>query len=319
MSIEELWQGPAVAARRRMFETLDADAIAAQTQFKQEMSRANLAIALAALCGGLLLAAGIFAGAVGGGGPWSWVQWLPTPLGIAGGLAGVLGSMWLFRARQGERLKRWMNRRAAAESARRAMYVELVKAQPLAPADPIAVASGKLDFILKDHVEDQRNWYDRRSREHRESADRSLSIGGVAVGLGALASFAAGAAATAHPIYAALGTFSVIGAALATFATTREEIQQDRRNAERYENARDALDDLLGKVGDVRDTIEKGSTEALSAFVVAVHEQLLAEHRQWLQGQERREAVIGQLEEALSKLRQTAAADEAPSPAAPSQ
>jgi hypothetical protein len=317
-AIEELMEVPAVAACRRKFERLDAEALESQAKFKEEMSRANMAICLAALCGGLLLAAGIAAGAINGAGPYSWVGWLPTLLGFAGGLAGVLGAMWLFRARQGERLKRWMNRRAAAESARRAMHVELAKAAPPAGADPIDVALTKLDHIVEKHVEDQRNWYERRARQHRESAERSLSIGSVAVGLGAIASFAAGAAATANPIYAVLGTFSVIGAALATFATSREEIHQDRRNAERYENARDALDDLLGKVGVVRDTIRKGETGALVAFVDAVHEQLLAEHRQWLQGQERQEAVLGRLDEALSKLRERPAERESPAPAAPS-
>jgi hypothetical protein len=44
----------------------------------------------------------------------------------------------------------------------------------------------------------------------------------------------------------------------------------------------------------------------LRAFVSAVHEQLLAEHRQWLQGQERQEAVLGQLEATLTKLREGA-------------
>ncbi|PIK74150.1 hypothetical protein CS379_04080, partial [Methylobacterium frigidaeris] len=189
---------------------------------------------------------------------------------------------------------------------------ELAKASPSAGADPVEVALTKLDLIVTEHVEDQRNWYARRAGEHRESADRSLAIGGIAVGLGAIASFAAGAAATANSIYAALGAFSVIGAALATFASTREEIHQDRRNAERYENARDALDDLLGKVEDVRDTIRKGATDALQAFVLAVHDQFLAEHRQWLQGQERQEAVIGQLEETLSKLRDSTASREVP-------
>jgi hypothetical protein len=311
-AIDEMMQAPAVAACHRKLDGLDAEAVEAQEKFKEEMSRANLAICLAALCGGLLLAAGIAAGAVARAGPYSWVGWLPTVLGFAGGLAGVLGAMWLFQARQGERLKRWMDRRAAAESARRAMYVEFAKAAPPAGADPIDVALAKLDWIVKSHVEDQRNWYARRAGEHRESAERSLSIGSVAVGLGAIASFAAGAAATANPIYAALGTFSVIGAALATFATSREEIHQDRRNAERYENARDALDDLLGKVGDVRDTIRKGETDALLAFVDAVHEQLLAEHRQWLQGQELQDAVIGKLDEALSKMRERAADREGP-------
>ena len=307
VSIESLKQISAVKAARRRFDAADAEAIEAQAQFKREMSRANVAVCLAAVCGGLLLAAGILVAAVGDAGARSRLEWIPTALGVAAGLAGVLGSVWLFQARQGERLKRWMNRRATAEAARRALYLELARASPPEGADPIEVALAKLEYILQEHVVEQRDWYARRAREHLASADRSLSLGGIAAGIGAFASFAAGAAAAANPVYAALGTLGVIGAAMASFATGREEIHQDRRNAERYENARDALDDLLGKVDDVKATIRVGDTGALSAFVQAVHEQLMAEHRQWLQGQERREAVTGQLDEALSNMRKRVA------------
>jgi len=70
-------------------------------------------------------------------------------------------------------------------------------------------------------------------------------------------------------------------------------------------------------VDDVRDTTRKGETDALIAFVDAVHEQLLAEHRQWLQGQERQEAVIGKLDEALSKMRERTDDREGPVSTAP--
>jgi hypothetical protein len=302
VSLEALKAASGFAGAERRFRTADADAVEAQAQIKREMSRANTAILVAGVCGGLLLAAGILAEALAARGSWAWVASVPVLLGVAGGTAGALGSMWLFRARQGERLRRWMARRAVAETARRAMYMELVTSTAPADADPTEVALAKLDCVLTEHVQDQRAWFDKRAREHRQSADRSLALGSTAVALSAAASLAAGAAAAASPSYAAIGALGVIGAALATFATTREEIHQDRRNAERYENARDALDLLLDKVGDVRQAIRNGATDALPAFVSAVHEQLLAEHREWLQGEERRVAVIGQLEDTLAKL-----------------
>jgi hypothetical protein len=63
--------------------------------------------------------------------------------------------------------------------------------------------------------------------------------------------------------------------------------------------------------------IRGGATAAFSGFVEAVHEQLLAEHRQWLQGQERQEAVLRKLEDALSKMHEELADRESLAPAGP--
>lgn len=311
--IEPLLSAPRVEAVRILFLTLDQEASDAQHRFNQVMVRANQMVLVAGIASGLLLASGILAAR------WDsvpWLGWLPTPFGVVGGIAGVFGTMWLHQAKEGQSLRRWMRKRAQAEAARRDYVMALVREPGPPEANPAEIDLAKLDHIRREHIEDQRNYYRRRAAEHRASAERTLRLGGIAAGFGALAAFTAGAAALAEPSAAALGSLSVIGAALATFATAREEIHQDRRNAERYEDARDALTILLGKTGEVGAAIQAGATDALATYVAAAHEALLAEHQQWLAVEERIAGTLDRLEGELARQRKAAQARGASPPAA---
>ena len=92
----------------------------------------------------------------------------------------------------------------------------------------------------------------------------------------------------------------MFGAALQAFAASRESINQDRRNAERYENTAQALQGLRERLDDVRLGITAGSTSVLGEYVAAVQDQLSLEHRQWLEGAENMQAAVARLEKALS-------------------
>lgn len=304
IDLERLTSAPRVRTAKELFDTLDAEAIEAQAKFKKAMTRANQMVLVAGISGGLLLASGVLAARFGDEPDWSWLSWLPVLFGVVGGIAGAIATTWLHSARHGDELERWMRKRADAETARRDFFLALVREPVPADMDTIEVALAKLRHVRTQHVEDQRNWFDKRAREHRASADRTLRLGSIAAGLGAVAAFAAGIAAIADTTATALGAFTVVGASLATFATTREEIHQDRRNAERYESARDALTKLLGKIGEVETDIQGGTTVAVEVFVAAVHEQLLAEHQQWLASEARVADTMKRLEDNLAAQRQ---------------
>jgi hypothetical protein len=92
----------------------------------------------------------------------------------------------------------------------------------------------------------------------------------------------------------------VFGAALQAFAAARESLNQDRRNAERYDNTAQALQGLRERLDDVRSGIAAGSPSVLGEYVGAVQDQLSLEHRQWLEGAENMQAAVARLEKALS-------------------
>ena len=92
----------------------------------------------------------------------------------------------------------------------------------------------------------------------------------------------------------------MFGAALQAFAASRESINQDRRNAERYDNTAQALLGLRERLDDVRLGIAAGATSVLGEYVAAVQDQLSLEHRQWLEGAENMQAAVARLEKALS-------------------
>ena len=145
-------------------------------------------------------------------------------------------------------------------------------------------------------------YYKSRRSGHRNSAERTLSISAGSVLVAAIASGAAGVlGARAAKLGAALGSLAVFGAALQAFAASRESINQDRRNAERYDNTAQALQGLRERGYDVRLRIAAGSPSVLGEYVAAVQDQGLLEHRQWLEGAENMHAAVARLEKVLEQ------------------
>jgi hypothetical protein len=91
-----------LSAIARLYEEKDKEAIQAQLVFKRTASRANWAVFLTACFSALLLMtaplAALSTGIVG--------NWLQILLGSCGILSGALGSMWLFKIREGRQLER---------------------------------------------------------------------------------------------------------------------------------------------------------------------------------------------------------------------
>ncbi len=82
----------------------------------------------------------------------------------------------------------------------------------------------------------------------------------------------------------------------------KESIDQNQRNAERYERNRTVLNRLIGKLDQIREGISNGNFDLYPNFVKAVHEVLSVEHRQWLTNLENRQTAINQLEVQLKDL-----------------
>jgi hypothetical protein len=290
---------PRIAVLAQQYERHDGEAKSAQKTYKDTLGNANLAVLAATILGALMMAAQIMAGT------FTKVQNLVVVAGLLAGVAAALGSMWLFRAREGNLLERWLTLRAKAETGRVSYFSAL--ADVPGDADMRLLT---LEYFRRYQLDVQRNFFAARGKDHKMSAERSLRWGGYAVGLSSLSGIGAGIQGLSGGPWTALGAVSVIGGALAAYAGAYESMSQDKRNAERYERALEALELLASKIGETRAAIIGGNSEVLKAFVTALNEQLVLEHRQWLEAGKGAQAAVATLEAALAKVTKTEAKKE---------
>jgi uncharacterized membrane protein HdeD (DUF308 family) len=292
----------------RQYERLDRDALAAQGKFKGAMAWANWAVLVTAVLGACIMVAGLLTGVLGD----DAMRPLLVLFGIGAVLSGALASMCLFRVREGNLLEGWMTGRAQAETARLSYFSALIQASDDQPSDlPLGLL--KLEYFRRYQLDVQIGFYGGRGVDHGRSADKTLMLGGLAVAAAAVASGTAGVLGAFDPVLASVAALGVIGTALAGFAATREAVNQDRRNAERYGRTLSALEILRGRLDEVRAGVLAGSQAVLEEYVAAVHEQLSLEHREWQSGAESTRSAVGRLEEALAAAReQPAPADNKP-------
>ena len=277
----------------RQYADADTEALAAERTFKRWVIRANRAVLATATVSALLMAAALLAGRLGG-----LTQTILIVLALIGVATGGFASMSLFRVKEGRLLEDWMTARARAET-KRLSYFNYIVNSSAGPLD-IELELLKLEYFRRYQLDLQLAYYKTRRSGHRNSAERTLSISAGSVLVAAIASGAAGVLGALRSEWAALGSLAVFGAALQAFAAARESLNQDRRNAERYDNTAQALLGLRERLDDVRLGIAAGSTSVLGEYVSAVQDQLSLEHRQWLEGAENMQAAVARLDKALS-------------------
>src|SRR5262249_50527367 len=134
----------------------------------------------------------------------------------------------------------------------------------------------------------------------RES-DRTATFGAFAVFLAAMFTGIGGILGSGVSSgWTGLAALGVAGAALTSFATTRESIGQDARNAERYRPTHAALRRPAARLDDVRAAAAAGNTQAMPEFVAAADQPLPVEHRQWLTDADATRDGLSKLDEALT-------------------
>ncbi|MEM1102775.1 MAG: hypothetical protein AAGH48_01570, partial [Pseudomonadota bacterium] len=152
-----------------------------------------------------------------------------------------------------------------------------------------------LAYFVRYQLDVQSAFYKVRAADHRRAASRNLRIGAAGT---VLVTLSAGAAVQGP--WSAFGVCGVVGAALIAFSVTREDVGQDRRNAERYARTLDALRGLLAEKDGVETAAHAGNFAAVGEYIAAVNEQLSLEHRQWLDAGESTRDALERLKTALS-------------------
>lgn len=285
-----------VAAQRGTFRRCDAEAVRQQEDLFTEATRANLFLLAAAVLSSVVLAAPAIEGPLGP----VWTPRLLLAIGLVALGLGAFAALYGYRARESNRLKRWLNMRGRAEVARIAAFRALTSRA--AAAGPVVAASALALFCRHLFLE-QRDWLIARAERHRRSADRTNFAGGLATAL----TFLGGSAATIAAFEDRLGWLALAGVggtAVMAYALNREDLRRDRANADRYEEKVVALDQLSTRIDEVATDIAAGRTAALGAFVDAVTAELEAEHKQWLDGTAQVEAALAGLAARLQQLRE---------------
>jgi hypothetical protein len=290
-ALVELMDYASTRSLAQTYHDYDQSAIEAQNNYRRWMSRANL---------GALLTATLSAAAM------SWrilepdlmsgsdiIARVDLVLSIGAVFAAALGTAGLYFLRSGQLLETWMRRRASAETLRIG-YFESIVARAVERPAPVPILA--LEYFRRYQFNVQKAFFLTRARQHENSAKKSLQIGAAGAVIASLSSvfavFPSGAESAA-------GAFAVFGAALGAFAIGREQMTQDRRNAERYLRTHAALVKLTDKLDEVREGVVAGRATAARELASAVNEQISNEHRQWLDEIQATEAAITRIEAAL--------------------
>ncbi len=291
-ALAALLRSTAAKIAAQEFERADALAIEAQRGFKRVANQANIAGLVTAWLSALVLVIALLGAPRGA----------LLVVGIAGAATGAYGAFLAQRLRQQHLLQRWMTGRAEAEEFRH-RYFEVVTLAPppvIEGSDPRISALLQLEYFRRYQLDVQAHFYDVRQRQHQRSADRTVTYAAAA---GFVAAFSTGLAgflgAGEGTDWASLAALGIVGTSLATFAGVRESITQDARNAERYGRTRAALREVHLRLDEVREAVATGNREVLAEFVVAIHEHLSVEHRQWLTEADSTRAGLARLERAL--------------------
>jgi SMODS and SLOG-associating 2TM effector domain 1 len=312
-ALSKILRGSRLGTAASQYEEKDLAATEAQRTFERVARRANCAVFLSTcFSAALLMVPSLVPGS----------KWPLVTLGCCGILSGALGAMWLFEIRQGNLLEAWMTGRARAETERLKYFELATQSVENSQSAGIPLPLLQLEYFRRYQLDVQRAYYKKRRRDHKKTADKFLTLGAYAVGLGALATGFGGILGGAlDSKWACLAGLATVASALSAFASTNEALGQNRRNQELYGKTNDALAELAAKLDEVRAAAAKGDRESLKQFVAAVHEQLSIEHKQWLDASVNTAASLAKLDQALTEAKSKPAKPVQPAslPAAPTE
>ena len=283
-----------VRAQADAYPRYSKEAARQQTLLMREATLASFCLLLAGVLSGLVLvgptAKSLFGDLV--------TERVTLGLGVATLALGALAAMFSYQARESDRLRRWYTMRSNAEMARLNTFRAIATSSAVAGPE---TAGAALALVWRHLFEDQRQWMVGRAARHRVSSERTNLWGGIATAL-AFVGGSGAVIASFEPGQSWMPMAGVIGAAIAAYALSREGLRRDRANADRYEKATVALDQLAARLDPVRAEVATGRSEALPAFVEAITGQLETEHKQWLDGVLQAEAALAKLDARLSEL-----------------
>ncbi|MBL4573093.1 MAG: hypothetical protein JKY86_08465 [Gammaproteobacteria bacterium] len=282
----------------KRYEQYDSEAVRQQAKFKVFALDATWAVCISAISGSLL--AGLAALALESS------IYLHYAAFMLGATSTIFGSFALFRLtqiRNEKLLEQWMSARARAEIERLGLFLAMAKY--ILDRHEVEFYTHLLFacFFKRYQLDVQYTYYSVRGAEHQKSHEKTSIISAAAAISLALGSGFLGMLGAFLPEVLPFAVLGTIGAAVAVVASRREELNQDERNAERYNRTADILSRIAEKYDDVLEVIETGTNpHILIEYVDAVNDQLSLEHRQWTSDTSEMSSSIRALEKSLVEL-----------------
>jgi hypothetical protein len=276
------------------YDRQDAEAVRQQTELMREANLANICLLGAGVTSAVILA--VAAATKDSVGP----NYITLVLGLLTLALGAGAAYFGFIARDQGRIARWQASRGDAEMARLAVFKTM--AAKVGETSPKIALFG-LAVVLRDLLDDQRNYLGKAALRHRKSSEMTSRWGGLASALafiggsGAIIASQGGASWTVWIVLA-----GVVGAAIGAYSANRDALLRDRANADRYEKTRVALDGIAARTDDIAGKIAAGEPRALGALTDTIAELLATEHKQWQEGTAQAEASLAKLDGQLEQL-----------------
>jgi ABC-type multidrug transport system fused ATPase/permease subunit len=179
---------------------------------------------------------------------------------------------------------RWTENRNKAELLRRDVFNEVVRlaqdkiAVPLAAPDPRNPISQVFEFFRRYQHDLQIRYYTDRLTRHERAAAVLSWLTAILAGLAAITGVVGALGGVGMIVSAFLGIAVPI---LLSAAQSWRATSGDGDKAAAYRKARDALEQLRLKLGDVRKQAELGDAVAVRAYVDGVHLIMTTENAEW--------------------------------------
>jgi hypothetical protein len=275
------------------YEAVNHSALAAQTHARRSGRTWLAAATLGTIIGAILLTP---------------LSGLPKALGALQTLALAVSLVALWWISRRKPVDRWMVTRAEAERLRRQLFETLIEAPTPAGADATTTLTQKLGCFVAAHLDYQRAFFESSAVKDRAAASQttplkltSYAIFAVAMLFGATVLIQAAAERYAvPPNLVALASLvavadanrwqlalSAIASSLLTYVGARADMDQNERNASRYE----ATAQLIAKLKETRlpmaqQAAARGDIEGVRAFTREVQTVLAHEHLAWFLSQD---------------------------------
>jgi hypothetical protein len=156
-ALQPILDSSCVRVQLQALERLDNEAKAQQRAFRRELTIANLCLMVTGVLSGqvLALAPMLTDAPTTEAGSIDWRAWLPRAMGVAALLLGALAVLQIYKAREGNRLQRWLGARSGTEIARSGVFMTIAEG---AASGSSELALAPLEVVNRDLLQNQRAW-----------------------------------------------------------------------------------------------------------------------------------------------------------------
>lgn len=197
---------------------------------------------------------------------------------------------------------RWMRERASAEHERFTLFTTVFAAEEQERGGELPLLPLKLEYFRRYQLDVQRKYYRERGNEHARAVRRAtwLRVFATLLILAACFPVISNFFGIGQSVWLnGLGlpdwsrdpdlqqrlfiAMSTVGAALQGLLAALHLMNQDERNAARYQSTSDNLETLASKpLDEARTAAAAGDSFTVETFIALVNEQISSEHREWV-------------------------------------